>query len=189
MYFHLAERHRPQAVQIGENRPGSSFRVSRPKLMCVMIGFTMCFVFVKSILVLGRGWELRLVTETTSILVVCMYLYLSLVTVHFWRLICVMIGFTLCFIFQELEGKCRASDDCLQACNGTIQVVRTIVGIRRISQFPPFGKPTPHVLMTCLRWGLQNKVESFIQGTEKRIFTNFHREVKPSLSSSNQFGC
>jgi len=26
-------------------------------------------------------------------------------------------------------------------------------------------------------WGLQNKVESFIQGTEKRIFTNFHREV------------
>ena len=30
----------------------------------------------------------------------------------------------------------------------------------------------------CFRWGLQNKVESFIQGTEKRIFTNFHREVK-----------
>ena len=29
-----------------------------------------------------------------------------------------------------------------------------------------------------LRWGLQNKVESFIQGTEKRIFTNFHREVR-----------
>jgi len=26
-------------------------------------------------------------------------------------------------------------------------------------------------------WGLQNKVENFIQGTEKRIFTNFHREV------------
>ena len=35
--------------------------------------------------------------------------------------------------------------------------------------------------MTCLRWGLQNKVESFIQGTEKRIFTNFHREVRPIL--------
>jgi len=26
-------------------------------------------------------------------------------------------------------------------------------------------------------WGLQNKVESFIHSTEKRIFTNFHREV------------
>ena len=26
-------------------------------------------------------------------------------------------------------------------------------------------------------WGLQNKVESFFHGTEKRIFTNFHREV------------
>lgn len=26
-------------------------------------------------------------------------------------------------------------------------------------------------------WGLQNKVESFIHGTEKRIFTNFHREL------------
>jgi len=26
-------------------------------------------------------------------------------------------------------------------------------------------------------WGLQNKVESFIHTTEKRIFTNFHREV------------
>merc|ERR1712080_568692 len=26
-------------------------------------------------------------------------------------------------------------------------------------------------------WGLQNKVESFIHTTERRIFTNFHREV------------
>ena len=50
--------------------------------------------------------------------------------------------------------------------------------------------------MTCFRWGLQNKVESFIQGTEKRIFTNFHREARPiSLISakcvpslSNEFG-
>ena len=35
-------------------------------------------------------------------------------------------------------------------------------------------------------WGLQNKVESFIHGTEKRIFTNFHREVN---ISSNHVGC
>ena len=28
------------------------------------------------------------------------------------------------------------------------------------------------------RWGLQSKVESFIQSTEKRLFTNFHRQVR-----------
>ena len=27
-------------------------------------------------------------------------------------------------------------------------------------------------------WGLQSKVESFIQSTEKRLFTNFHRQVR-----------
>ena len=26
-------------------------------------------------------------------------------------------------------------------------------------------------------WGLQDRVENFIHSTEKRIFTNFHRQV------------
>ena len=29
------------------------------------------------------------------------------------------------FVFQELEGKFRASNDCLQACHSAVQVVRT----------------------------------------------------------------
>jgi len=39
--------------------------------------------------------------------------------------------------------------------------------------------------MTCYKlvsiqfkwWGLQNKVETFIHSTQKRLFTNFHRQV------------
>ena len=39
--------------------------------------------------------------------------------------------------------------------------------------------------MTCYKlvtiqfkwWGLQNKVENFIHSTQKRLFTNFHRQV------------
>ena len=27
-------------------------------------------------------------------------------------------------------------------------------------------------------WGLQDRVENFIHSTEKRIFTNFHRQVR-----------
>ena len=27
-------------------------------------------------------------------------------------------------------------------------------------------------------WGLQDRVENFIHATEKRIFTNFHRQVR-----------
>ena len=36
--------------------------------------------------------------------------------------------------------------------------------------------------LPCSRWGLQNKVESFIHTTQKRIFGNFHREVRVSCS-------
>ena len=40
-------------------------------------------------------------------------------------------------------------------------------------------------VMTCYKlvtiqfkwWGLQNKVENFIHSTQKRLFTNFHRQV------------
>ena len=31
-------------------------------------------------------------------------------------------------------------------------------------------------------WGLQDRVENFIHSTEKRIFTNFHRQVSQDFS-------
>ena len=43
--------------------------------------------------------------------------------------------------------------------------------------------------MIITRWGLQSKVENFIQSTEKRLFTNFHRQVGPLyiMSYFNKF--
>ena len=111
------------------------------------------------------------------------------------------------FVFQELEGKFRASDDCLQACHSAVQVVRTPKYLSTLlvptsladltnTRVLSWSSQNTNTIMTCLRWGLQNKVESFIQGTEKRIFTNFHREARPILlicagcvpSLSNEFG-
>jgi len=46
-------------------------------------------------------------------------------------------------------------------------------------------KKSTQPIMTCYKlvtvnfkwWGLQDRVESFIQGTQRRLFTNFHRQV------------
>ena len=39
-----------------------------------------------------------------------------------WPFVCYIL------VFQELEGKFRTSDDCIQACHRAVQVVRIIVG-------------------------------------------------------------
>ena len=35
-------------------------------------------------------------------------------------------------------------------------------------------------------WGLQTKVENFIHTTQKRLFTNFHRQVRIVIRKTNQ---
>ena len=46
---------------------------------------------------------------------------------------------------------------------------------------------TAYKLVTIhFKWfGLQDRVENFIHSTEKRIFTNFHRQVRFTMIPSN----
>jgi hypothetical protein len=96
--FSSPERHWPQALQIRENRPGSSFGVSYSLV-------SHCVCIRASGLVLYMDWT---------------YLY----PLSWWVPQVKCVGVYI-FVFQELEGKFRASDDCLQACHSAVQVVRT----------------------------------------------------------------
>ena len=48
-----------------------------------------------------------------------------------------------------------------------------------------FDSRSDGVLISILRWGLQDRVENFIHTTERRLFTNFHRQVKKPNKQTN----